>query len=329
MSKEELKNRLKGLRVKAGAIVLAAGMAVLSTGCSTKKNADESVMPEYSTVWVDNNQVPTPAPTPEPVLVDVTNEEDVRKAAMRAFNSLRPMLQGEKNVYLDLIASSENIEDMIRIYNGELPVNAPFDMNYVNSLLQINADLFANPGNVDNTLYDVNYSLLFRDNSLAAKYVSTYDDLYNRIANARRTNNRGAFIELVGSLLNKMYNEWCLAGLNGGFNPYALPENIQYPVLTAVMYPFDNFVTEYIQSIRMNEDPNFAICIDTCLKKDGTKDQRSAEEIQSAIVSGKSIVTGEVICTRNNEMFVPVSYTYNNFVNSLLEKSQAQVKSLK
>ena len=274
--------------------------------------------------------VPTPTaePTPVPVLVDITNEDDVRAAAQRVYNDIAPMLASENDIVLNYNASHENIEDMIRVLNGEMPINSKFDENTLNQMIQMNADIFANVGHVDNQLYKVKYEQLFEDNSLEALYARSYEEIYVKIVDYRKEGNVDGFVEPVGVLGNKLYNEWYLAGLYGGFNPYALPENKQYLAFLASTSRISNYVSEYIEDIRMHEDPNFTICIPTCYNENGEQEYRSFEEIELGLYTGKSF-DGEVICKRDNQMFIPAAYAYNNLNNALLVKSEAQVKSLK
>lgn len=359
MSKEKFENIMKGLRIKVGTIVLAAGLAV-TTPVSTfaKSNKAESPREGNSIVAMNN----------ESILFDVTNEEEVRYAAERIYEEIKPMLEAENDPYLNAIATIENIEDMIRVLNGELPMNREFNENTVDQIIQLHADIFANRGHVDNTLYDIKYENFFETGSIEAMYARayarTYDELYAKIAEARRTGNIGEFIELAKDLASKIYNEWYLAGLYGGFNPYALEERKQYLALLAATSRYNNFVLEYAQQ------NDLTICIPTCYKgeadleaiknspefkekldeaiRDNNFDmlnewlkdqkelaeyeQREINEIMYGLYSGENQF-GEVILTRGyNEKFVPFAYAYDN-LNNILEtkvtKSEAQVKALK
>lgn len=352
MGKENFENIMKGLRVKAGTIALAAGLAVTApVSTFAKSNKVESTKDNHSIV-VMNNASP---------LYDVTNEEDVRNAAQNIYEEIKPMLDAENDSYLYAIATVENIEDMIRVLNGELPMNRRFNQDTLNQIIQMHADIFANVGHVDNTLYDVKYENFFEAGSLEAMYARSYDELYAKIANARRTGNVGEFIELVGALGSKLHNEWYLAGLNGGFNPYAFEERKQYLALLAATSRYNNFVLEYAQQYGL------VICIPTCYKgeadvkaiqdspefkemleealinnnfdtfinwyKDQVKlaeyEQREINEIMYGLYYGDNQF-GETILKRgNNEKFIPFAYAYNNLNNTLLEKSEAQVKALK
>ena len=272
--------------------------------------------------------VVTAEPTIAPVIADFSNEEDAKIAADKAYNEITPMLESEDDMVLNFNATRENIEDMIRVLNGELPINSGFNNDTLDKMIQMNANIFANRGHVDNELYDLKYETLFEEGTLLALYAKSYDDIYAKIHEYRKEGNIDGFVEEVGLFLNKIYNEWYLAGLNGGFDPYEFEDSKQYLAFLAATSRIDNFMTEYIQNIRMFDDPEFAICIPTCYNENGEQVYRSFEEIVNGLYTGKSF-DGEVILKRNNELFLPWEYAYNNLNNTLLEKSEAQTKVLR
>lgn len=352
MSKEKFENIMKGLRVKAGTIALAAGLvACAPISKLSNDNKVNSSKESDSIVAVDNNSL----------LFDVTNKDDVRNAAENIYEEIKPMLEAENDPYLNAIATVENIEDMIRVLNGELPMNKKFNEDTLDQTIQLHADIFSNVGHVDNTLYDVKYENFFEKGSLEAMYARSYDELYAKIANARRTGNVGEFIELVGELGTKIHNEWYLAGLNGGFNPYAFEERKQYLALLTATSRYNNFVLEYTQQYdivicvptcykgeadvkAIQESPEFKNMLDEALRKNNFDtfmewyrdqiklaeyEQREINELMYGLYYGNNQF-GETILNRGyNEKFSPFDYAYNNLNNTLLTKSEAQVKVLK
>ena len=105
MSKEKFENIMKGLRIKVGTIALAAGLAVTApVSTFAKSNKAESPREGNSIVTMNN----------ESILFDVTNEEEVRYAAERIYEEIKPMLEAENDPCLNAIATIENIEDMIK-----------------------------------------------------------------------------------------------------------------------------------------------------------------------------------------------------------------------
>lgn len=336
VAKEKGNNRTK-IGATIGIVALAAALVVLARG--TRKNNNNNTAsifgitncsstketPKANTIVNKNGEeLELITEKPRVSLADITNEKDVKNAVDGIYNELASMLGNENDAVLNFVANHENIEDMIRVLNGELPINSKFDETTLNKMIQMHADIFANRGHIDNTLYDVRYENFFEDNSLEAMYAKSYDELYAKIAKARRNNNVGEFIEQVGVLGSKLYNEWYLAGLNGGFNPYAFDENKQYFALLAATSRYNNFVLEYAQQ------NDLVICIPTCYNLE-TKEyvDREINEIMYGLYYGENEF-GEVICTRgNNEKFIPFAYAYNNLNNILLEKSETQVKALK
>ncbi len=338
--KKEKGNAATIVIASVGVVALAATLFTMgrcsakkNTSCNTNKKTNScGVVTVTSTPVAKNSNGEevelVVTPTPAPVLVDVTNEEDVRKAAERIYNEdVKSVLESENDEVLNFYATRENIVDIIRVLNGEFPINSEFDANTLDKTIQLHADIFANRGSVDNQLYTVSYEHFFEDGSIEAMYAKSYDDVYKKIAEYRREGNVDGFTEQVGVLESKLYNEWYLAGLYGGFNPYAFDENKQYLAFLAATSRISNFVTEYIQDLRI-EDPNYTVCIPTCYNKNGEQEYRSFEEIEMGLYTGKSF-DGEVICKRDNQIFIPATYTYNELKNSLLEKTEAQIKALK
>ena len=263
----------------------------------------------------------TNALAPTFVFTDVNDDEQVRKQAEVILNKIQPMLKSENDEYLTFIATRENIEDMICVLNGRMPINSEYNDDTLNQMIQFNADIFANVGHVDNTLYNLEYADFFEEGSLEKAIAKGYDEVYAKIAEYRQEDNIDGFIEQAGFLANKLWNQYYLAGLNGGFNPYAVEESKQYLLFLAATSRINNFVWEYIENIRLT-DPEFTICIPTCYNLNGEQVLRSFEEIELGLYTGKSF-TDEVICRRDNNIFVPAADAYYKLTDSLSRNKNA------
>lgn len=208
--------------------------------------------------------VPTATPTPEPtvvpdVVVDVTNDENVSEAAANIYESyIMPIL--EKNPALNDSFTIEEVEDIIRMANSKLPVNSKYNEYTIGGTANTMNDMFANQGN-HNVLYPFDFSKLYPEGSNEAKYIKTYDDIYRKIAEYRAEGNGDGVVEQIGKLGEKLYNEWHIQGMNGGYNPYLLsakkPEE-RYFLLQAATSRFSNYVREYLES------NDLTVCIPTC-----------------------------------------------------------------
>lgn len=242
--------------------------------------------------------VVTPEPTLAPVLGDATNDEDVEKAAERILTeNVNAIIEAENDPQYTSLASKENIEDIIRVVNGELPKYDKYDEYTVRETSNKMSDIFANRGSVGNTLYEVNYSNLFPDDSEEANYVATYDEIYNNIAKCRAEGNVDGFAVQVAELGKKLYNEWHLAGLYGGYNPYLLPTEKGFFVLESCIGPYPNFVEEY------KREHCIKVYVDGCWDAE-KKEYRKFEvtDIFEAIYMGRSS-NNEVTVLRNDEVF--------------------------
>jgi len=202
--------------------------------------------------------VPTPEPTAEPILVDVTNDEDVARAANIIYNEdVKPMLEKLNNPALNDFFTVEAIEDIIRMVNAELPAYSDYNEYTIGGTANTMNDMFANQGN-HNVLYPFDFSRLYPEGSAEAKYIKTYDDIYRQIAIYRAEGNGDGVVEQIGKLGEKLYNEWHIQGMNGGYNPYLFPAQERYFLLQAATSRFSNYVREFLES------NDLTVCIPTC-----------------------------------------------------------------
>ncbi len=265
---------------------------------------------------------PTVEPTPTPFVFDVTNDADVEEAADRVFEEdiLPIMVEEDDPVFYDSF-TTEDVEDIIRVANGQLPKHTEYDEYTVKEIRNKMNDLLANRG-TGNKLYPVHFSHLYPEGSQEAKYIETYDEIYNNIAKYRAEGNVDGVLEQVGFLGRKLYNEWHLAGLYGGYNPYLFPYEEQYFLLQASISRFPNFVREYLEA------NDLTVCIPTCYDTE-VEDYRLVEirDIFEAISMGTS-KNGEISVWRNGEVINIISETRAYMEDFLYNKSQEKVKKL-
>lgn len=309
-----------------------------NTNCAgNNKSIDRTVVAEINDAIVAHDNV-TPVPTAEPVvevtatpvLVDPSNEEDVLNAVDRIYEEdLNSMIAGLNNPAFEAQVSREDIADIVRFVNAELPLYRTYDSTTFGELANKFVYVYGAQGGHGNELYPVHYEYLARDNSTLAKYCKSYDDIYNKIAEYRKTGNVAGFIETVEELGSKLYNEWHVFGMYGGFNPYQFNEKEQFLAFNAAVGRFANYVKEYMIS------NNIAICIPTCYEVDGetfvvAENAKEVEvrDIYEAILYGTS-KNGEISIVVGSDVLNPNAMVGQNLIKILDEKAEQNVKVLK
>ena len=331
IANEKLENKKQEQRSRDGKIIVGiAGILAVATlafaigRCNrdTKCNS-KNINPDKSISMATDTPVVTPEPTMAPVLVDVTNDEDVKNASTRILEeNVNAIIRNENDpVYTDL-ATAENIEDIIRVVNAELPKYSEYDDFTIGETVNKMSDIFANRG-LGNTLYPVELSKLYPDGSKEAEYVATYDVIYNNIAKYRAEGNVDGVIEQVGELEKKLYNEWHKAGLYGGYNPFLFPEEEQYFLLQCATCRFPNYVREYLEA------NDLTVCMETCYNPE-IQEYKLVEvrDVFEALYMGTS-KNGEISVLRSGEVINLFGETYQDLKYALDLKAQENVKVLK
>ena len=267
--------------------------------------------------------VPTPEPTAEPVLVDVTNDEDVARAANIIYNEdVKPMLEKLDNPALNDFFTVEAIEDIIRMVNAELPAYSDYNEYTIGGTANTMNDMFANQGN-HNDLYPMDFSKLYPTGSAEAKYIQTYDDIYRQIAIYRAEGNGDGVVEQVGLLGSKVYNEWHLAGMYGGYNPYLFPAEERYFLLQAATSRFSNYVREYLES------NDLTVCIPTCYDVENEEHKLvEVRDIFEALYMGTSRNKAISIVDETGNVINVFAETFADARNYLDARANVKVKSL-
>ena len=279
---------------------------------------------EEDAVAVVSTPTPTPVPTPTPfAFSDPTNDEEVEQLAEIIIDEdVNPMLEDRDDEVLFNSFEKEDIEDIIRMANGQLPKNTEYDENTVKEVKNLMNHIFANQG-TGNTLYPMYYSKFYPEGSREAEYVKTYDDIYNKIAQYRAEGNVDGFVEEVGYLGTKLYNEWHIAGLYGGYDPYLFPQEEQYFLLQAAISRFPNYVMEYMIA------NDLTICSDTCYDPETmTYKLVEVRDIFEAITSGISS-NGVIVVIRDNTIIIIIDETREKMESFLDSKAKEKTKVLR
>ena len=291
-----------------------------------KKNGLPNCAPKNSDRSISISDVATPkataVPTPTPLLTDPSDNRQVAKAASAIYGeNVRPMLEATNNMAMVDFFSPEAIEDIIRVYNAELPMYSNYDEYTIAETVNLANDIFANQGNKNN-LYPMDFSKLYPTGSNEAKYIQTYDDIYRKIAQYRATGNVDGFVEQCKELTYKVYKEWHLAGLYGGYNPYLFPAEEHYFLLQAATSRFSNYVREYLES------NDLTICINACydLDKENYRDVE-IRDIFEALYMGTS-KNGQISVLRSGEVVNLFGETFADAKNYLNARANVKVKGL-
>lgn len=298
-------------------IIALAGILGVVIGRTSRK----SCAPIVDSI-VDRSISTKATPTPTPLLVDPKDEEDVRDTAEVIYEeNIEPMLNKINSNGLQQFFTREAVEDIIRMVNGELPKYSNYDEYTIGETANLMNDIFANQGNKNN-LYPMDFSKLYPTGSNEAEYVKTYDDIYRQIAKYRVEGNVDGFVEQCGLLASKVYNEWHLAGLYGGWNPYLFSSEKQYFLLQATTSRFSNYVREYLES------NGLTVCIPACYDVD-VEGYKLVEirDIFEALYMGTS-KNGEISVLRSGEVVNLFGETFADAKNYFDARANTKVKGL-
>ena len=291
----------------------------------TKVTTNKTAEPTPSTT-IEPTAEPTaaaqPSPTVEPGL-DPTNEYSVENAVDRIYaEDLNPMIQGLNNPAFEAQVTRADIADIVRFVNGELPLNKKYNEGTFTETASKFIYIYGAQGGHKNELYPVHFSNLCDENSTLSKYCAEYDAIYNKIAEYRAEGNVAGFIEEVGSLTTKLYNEWHLQGMYGGWNPYLFTREEKFLAFNAAIGRYTNYVKEYLVS------NDLTICIDACVDVENNKyKQVETRDIYEAMLHGTSI-NNEISIMIGNQVLNPNELVSNELKDVLNEKSQQAVKKL-
>lgn len=280
----------KYIRVLYGSALSISLIALLTcTIQCSKKNKSNVVSPTSTPISKSIKIVlptETPEPTPEILFEDVTNEEELIERANLIYNiDLAPILNDLENSKIGDYITEEMLVDMIRVSLGELPLYNEYGPNTVGEAIQARTDVFGNLGSTPelDKLYPVHYEYLAPNNSELAEYMSSYDEIYNSIAESRNSKDVTSTIESIKSLAIKQYNEFVLGGMYGEYNPYNFEYKYRGLALGASVERYASYVLEFIDSNKLT------ICVPVCIDYEtGEIREVNVVDIYEAILLGKS-----------------------------------------
>lgn len=289
---KEPKKGSKLTKVIAGvlAVAAAAGFGYGLRGCSantqdanvavvdTDLNEDEELTGEYGQ------------------FKDVTNDEQINARANYLYNTYFEQFRSKLTPTEQEMITPEKIANIIRVANGELPLdsegNKYYDANltddYIQALTKITADLPSSPA-LDK-IYNVPTHLFAVDGSDLSNFMMKYDEDYEKVAEARNNRDGAKAQEAIASLGKKLWYEWSLQGMNYEIDgkmtdyksPFDLPAKERALALNASVAKYGPYVFEY------NLNAMQPVCIDACVDYySKTMKQLTVNEIFVGVTSGE------------------------------------------
>ena len=301
----EVSKKVKRVGLSALALGTTA-LAVLgiSRGCSKtdKSNSYDSNSIEYltpnpteipqSTETIEIVQSPNPTEIPqstetpkaENAMLDATDIDEVYDRAEKIYSEFS---------YLDEIDHNykgrevQTIANLIRVLNGELPLNE--DRETIYSPTSLDDNLSAMVDIMDNypssPQLDENsksyYSDLVAWDEEVYNFAKKYDEVYANISDARNNDDFEAFENNVQTLGKLLYEDWVMNGANTGVNPYGFAATQRYLALSSSIGRYSSSVIEYAS------ERGAVICVDVCYDYEtGELKEVKVSDIYEAIRDG-------------------------------------------
>lgn len=276
---EEKKKSGKAPKIIAGvlAVAAAAGLGYGLSGC-TAKNQDANV----AIVDTDTDLTEEELTGKYGQFKDATNDEQVKARAQYIYdnyysnwvNELTP--EQQKNI------TPEKIANIIRVMNGELPLdedgNRYYDVNVVdetvNSFVNITANLPSSSTLDSKTneeigqIKDIPMHMFAVDGSETSEFIKPYDEDFTNIIDGRNHHNGEKTVNAIKSLGEKMWREFVMVGRNyqnddgtltNYRNPYDLPAQQRALAWIGATQRYGAIALPY------NLNGMQAVCIDVCV----------------------------------------------------------------
>lgn len=278
-------------KVIAGVLAFAAavGLGYGLRGCADTKTQNNTALVETET---KNDKEPGEYGT----FLDVTDDEQVNARANYLYNTYFEQFRSKLTPTEQEMITPEKIANIIRVANGELPLdsegNRYYDANltddYIQALTKITADLPSSPA-LDK-IYNVPTHLFAVDGSDLSNFMMKYDEDYANIADARNNRDGEKAQASIASLGQKLWYEWSLQGMNYEIDgkmtdyksPFDLPAAQRALALNASVAKYGPYVFEY------NLNAMQPVCIDACVDYySKTMKQLTVNEIFVGVTSGE------------------------------------------
>lgn len=279
-------------KVIAGVLAFAAavGIGYGLRGCTDTRMANNN------TAIVDTTTQEQKEPGEYGTFLDVTDNEQVNARANYLYNTYFEQFRSKLTPTEQAMITPEKIANIIRVANGELPLdsegNRYYDANltddYIQALTKITADLPSSPA-LDK-IYNVPTHLFAVDGSDLSNFMMKYDEDYANIADARNNRDGEKAQASIASLGQKLWYEWSLQGMNYEIDgkmtdyksPFDLPAAQRALALNASVAKYGPYVFEY------NLNAMQPVCIDACIDYySKTMKQLTVNEIFVGVTSGE------------------------------------------
>ena len=289
---KENKKGGKAKKVIAGVLALAAaaGLGYGLRGCSAKTQDDDIAIVDTDT------DIDEELTGKYGQFKDVTNDEQVNARANYLYNTYFEQFRSKLTPTEQEMITPEKIANIIRVANGELPLDADgnkyFDANltddYIQALTKITADLPSSP--TLDKIYNVPTHLFAVDGSDLSNFMMKYDEDYENVADARNNRDGEKAQAAIASLGQKLWYEWSLQGMNYEIDgqmtdyksPFDLPAKERALALNASVAKYGPYVFEY------NLNAMQPVCIDACVDYyTKTMKKLTVNEIFVGVTSGE------------------------------------------
>lgn len=279
-------------KIIAGVLTFATafGLGYCLRGCSDTR------MSNYNTALVDTTNQEEKEPGEYGTFLDVTDDEQVNARANYLYNTYFEQFRSKLTPTEQEMITPEKIANIIRVANGELPLdsegNRYYDANltddYIQALTKITADLPSSPA-LDK-IYHVPTHLFAVDGSDLSNFMMRYDEDYANIADARNNRDGEKAQAAIASLGQKLWYEWSLQGMNYEIDgkmtdyksPFDLPASQRALALNGSVAKYGPYVFEY------NLNAMQPVCIDACVDYySKTMKQLTVNEIFIGVTSGE------------------------------------------
>ena len=289
---KENKKGGKAKKVIAGVLALAAaaGLGYGLRGCSAKTQDDDIAIVDTDT------DIDEELTGKYGQFKDVTNDEQVNARANYLYNTYFEQFRSKLTPTEQEMITPEKIANIIRVANGELPLDADgnkyFDANltddYIQALTKITADLPSSP--TLDKIYNVPTHLFAVDGSDLSNFMMKYDEDYENVADARNNRDGEKAQAAIASLGQKLWYEWSLQGMNYEIDgqmtdyksPFDLPAKERALALNASVAKYGPYVFEY------NLNAMQPVCIDACVDYySKTMKKLTVNEIFVGVTSGE------------------------------------------
>lgn len=289
-NKNIAKNIIAGVLVFVTAFTLGYGVK----GCSNSKyDREGSSIVER----VDNTEnVGNKNPGEYGTFTDITDEEQINERANYIYSEYFETFKDKLTPSEQEMITPEKIANIIRVVNGELPLDENgykyYDANltddYIQALTKITADLPSSPA-LDK-IYHIPTHLFAVDGTKLSDFMKKYDEDYANIAEARNNRDGEKAQEAIASLGKKLWYEWSLQGMNYEIDekmtdyqsPFDLPASQRALALNAAVAKYGPYVFEY------NLNAMQPVCIDACVDYyTKTMQKLTVNEIFVGVTSGE------------------------------------------